>query len=80
VVRELRFLEPLTVSLLSSSRIVPPAGLAGGGPGACGRNQLVLPDGEGQELPGSTELAVPAGTLLRIETPGGGGYGEVGDG
>ncbi len=80
VVRELRFLEPLTVSLLSSSRIVPPAGLAGGGPGACGRNQLVLPDGEGQELPGSSELAVPAGTLLRIETPGGGGYGEVGDG
>jgi 5-oxoprolinase (ATP-hydrolysing) len=77
VVRELRFLEPMTVSLLSSSRRVPPAGLAGGGPGACGRNQLLLPDGRTQELPGCTELEVPAGALLRIATPGGGGYGPL---
>lgn len=77
VIRELRFLAPMTVSLLSGSRRVPPAGLAGGGPGACGRNQLVLPDGSSQELPGSTELEVPAGARLRIETPGGGGYGAV---
>jgi 5-oxoprolinase (ATP-hydrolysing) len=80
VIRELRFLEPMTVSLLSGSRQVPPAGLAGGGPGACGRNQLTLPDGSAQELPGSTELQVAAGALLRIETPGGGGYGQPGAG
>jgi len=78
VIRELRFLEEMTVSLLSSCRRVPPAGLAGGGPGACGRNRLLLPDGRWQELPGSTELTLPAGALLRIETPGGGGYGEAG--
>ncbi len=78
VVRELRFLEPCTVSLLTGSRRQPPAGLAGGGAGACGRNQLQLPDGSIQELPGCTELAVPAGALLRIATPGGGGYGAAG--
>jgi 5-oxoprolinase (ATP-hydrolysing) len=80
VIRELRFLESMTVSLLSGSRRVRPAGLAGGEPGACGRNQLTLPDGSSQELPGSTELQVPAGALLRIETPGGGGYGDAGTG
>lgn len=77
VIRELRFLAPMTVSLLTGSRRVPPAGLAGGSPGACGRNQLLLPNGTSQELPGCTELQVPAGALLRIETPGGGGYGEM---
>lgn len=77
VIRELRFLEPMTVALLTSSRREPPAGLAGGRPGACGRNRLQLPDGSDQELPGSTELAVPAGARLCIETPGGGGYGEA---
>jgi 5-oxoprolinase (ATP-hydrolysing) len=80
VVRELRFLEPATVSLLTGSRRVPPAGLAGGSPGVCGRNQLVLPGGSSRELPGCTELDVPAGALLRIETPGGGGYGEASHG
>ena len=40
VVRQLRFLEPMQVSLISGSRLVPPAGLAGGEPGACGRNLL----------------------------------------
>jgi 5-oxoprolinase (ATP-hydrolysing) len=78
VIRALRFLEPMTVSLLSGSRRVPPAGLAGGSPGACGRNRLLLPDGSSRELPGSTELQLPAGALLTIETPGGGGYGEPG--
>jgi 5-oxoprolinase (ATP-hydrolysing) len=77
VIRELRFLEPMTLSLLTSSRRVPPAGLAGGGPGACGVNRLLLPDGSSQELPGCAELEVPAGALLRMETPGGGGYGEA---
>jgi 5-oxoprolinase (ATP-hydrolysing) len=80
VIRELRFLEPMTLSLLTGSRRVPPAGLAGGGPGACGVNRLLLPDGSSQELPGCTELEVPAGALLRMETPGGGGYGEASPG
>jgi N-methylhydantoinase B/oxoprolinase/acetone carboxylase alpha subunit len=40
----------------------------------------VLPGGSSRELPGCTELDVPAGALLRIETPGGGGYGEASHG
>ena len=75
VVRELRFLEPMTVALLSGSRRVPPFGLAGGAPGRCGHNAIARADGLWQELPGCAELAVAPGDRLRIETPGGGGYG-----
>lgn len=75
VVRQLRFLEPMTVSLLSSARLEPPPGLAGGRAGACGCNTLVLPDGQRQTLPGCVTVTVPAGGLLQIETPGGGGFG-----
>ena len=75
VVRQLCFLEPLTVALLSGSRRVQPFGLAGGGPGQCGRNLLQRLDGSWQDLGGCAELTVAAGERLRIETPGGGGYG-----
>ncbi len=75
VVRRLRFLEPMTAAILSSSRQVPPFGLAGGGVGALGRNRLIRSDGSELELDGSVELAVAAGDALVIETPGGGGYG-----
>jgi 5-oxoprolinase (ATP-hydrolysing) len=75
VVRELRFLAPLTVAILSGSRRVPPFGLAGGEPGRCGRNAMAPAGGDWQELPGCAELAVGPGDRLRIETPGGGGYG-----
>jgi len=77
VIRALRLLEPMTVSLLSNCRQVPPPGLAGGEPGACGRNRVQLPGGEMQELPGCCALELPAGALLSIETPGGGGYGRA---
>jgi 5-oxoprolinase (ATP-hydrolysing) len=76
VVRELRFLAPLTVALLSGSRRVPPFGLAGGEPGRCGRNGLARAGAGWQELPGCAELMVAPGDRLRIETPGGGGYGS----
>jgi 5-oxoprolinase (ATP-hydrolysing) len=68
--RELEFLEPLAVSLISQRRTIAPFGLAGGAPGAKGRNLL-----NGAELPGSFEIQVKPGDRLRIETPGGGGYG-----
>ena len=77
VVRRLRFLEPMTVSILSGSRQVPPFGLAGGGPGAPGRNILFSSSGGTQELAGSAQLAVNPGDQLVIETPGGGGYGQA---
>ena len=75
VVRQLRFLEPVTAALISGSRRVAPAGLAGGLPGACGRNSWIGPDGSIRQLEGSCELELQAGEALRIETPGGGGYG-----
>jgi 5-oxoprolinase (ATP-hydrolysing) len=75
LIRELRFLEPLTVALISGSRLQAPEGLAGGGPGALGRNLLISQDGDPELLPGCFERQLAAGDRLRIETPGGGGYG-----
>ena len=75
VVRQLRFLEPMAAALISGSRRVAPAGLAGGGAGACGRNSLIGPDGSIRPLAGCCELELEPGQALRIETPGGGGYG-----
>ncbi|NLB05490.1 MAG: 5-oxoprolinase, partial [Desulfobulbaceae bacterium] len=75
VVRRLRFLEAMTATLLSSRRLTPPYGLAGGGPGACGRNRLIRADGRVIELRGDDEVQVRAGDQIVIETPGGGGYG-----
>jgi 5-oxoprolinase (ATP-hydrolysing) len=74
-VRRLRFLEPLTAAIVSSSRRVPPYGLAGGLPGACGRNAVERRDGGTEELPGVAQTLMAPGDVLVIETPGGGGYG-----
>ncbi len=75
VVRRLTFLEPLTAAIVSSSRRVPPYGLAGGLPGACGRNALESASGEIEELPGVAQTRMEPGDVLVVETPGGGGYG-----
>ena len=75
LIREIRFLEPLTVALISGSRLQAPEGLAGGGPGAPGLNLLIPQDGDAKLLPGCFERQLAAGDRLRIETPGGGGYG-----
>ncbi|MCL6505099.1 MAG: hydantoinase B/oxoprolinase family protein, partial [Pirellulales bacterium] len=76
VVRQLEFLKPLTISLLSQRRgPYPPYGLAGGQPGALGRNTLLRASGETLNLPGCAQLEVQPGDVLVIETPGGGGYG-----
>jgi 5-oxoprolinase (ATP-hydrolysing) len=74
-VRRLRFLEPLTAAIVSSSRRVPPYGLAGGLPGARGRNAVERASGEVEELPGVAQTRVEPGDVLVVETPGGGGYG-----
>ena len=73
--RSYEFLAPVTVSLLCERRVLAPYGLAGGQPGARGRNSVVKSDGEPQQLPGRVTLELAAGDRLRIETPGGGGYG-----
>jgi 5-oxoprolinase (ATP-hydrolysing) len=76
IVREIEFLRPLQVSLLTQHRVVAPYGREGGEAGQCGRQTL-----NGEELPGIAAFAANAGDRLVIETPGGGGWGkwEVGD-
>jgi 5-oxoprolinase (ATP-hydrolysing) len=74
-IRRLRFLEPMTATILSSNRVTAPYGLEGGGPGQCGRNTLVRHDGQVIALQGNDEVAVDSGDVIVIETPGGGGFG-----
>jgi N-methylhydantoinase B len=71
VVRELRALEPCRLSLLTQRRLLAPRGAHGGGDGLPGRNIL-----NGEELPAFASVDLVAGDLLRIETPGGGGWGR----
>ncbi|MCE7079362.1 hydantoinase B/oxoprolinase family protein [Streptomyces sp. ST2-7A] len=78
VVRRLRFLEPMSVTLLGGHRRVPPYGMAGGSPGALGRDAMVGADGERRELRGRDAVEAAAGDLLVIGTPGGGGWGMPG--
>jgi 5-oxoprolinase (ATP-hydrolysing) len=77
VVRRIRFLEPMTVTTLSSHRKVPPFGLHGGQPGKCGANVLWRKDGPVIELEGNDEIRVRAGDVFIMKTPGGGGFGFV---
>ncbi|HPE00816.1 MAG TPA: hydantoinase B/oxoprolinase family protein [Burkholderiaceae bacterium] len=74
-VRRVRFLEPMTASILSNGRREAPFGLAGGAPGAPGRNRLERADGRVEELGHLGSVEVGPGDVFVIETPGGGGYG-----
>ena len=76
VVRKLRFLEPMTATLLTSHRVVPPFGLEGGRPGACGRNTVERAGGATEPLGGNDEASLQPGDAIVIETPGGGGFGS----
>jgi 5-oxoprolinase (ATP-hydrolysing) len=79
LVRELEFTAPVTASILSERRTRAPFGLAGGAPGATGRNLRIAADGSVEELPGRVRVVLAPGERLRIETPGGGGYGAPTD-
>ncbi len=67
----------MTVSTLSGHRRVPPYGMAGGAPGALGRNRVERADGSSVTLAGCDSVEVQPGDILVIETPGGGGYGSA---
>ena len=75
VVRELEALAAMRFSLLTERRRHPPPGARGGAPGACGRNLLLRGNGP-EQLPAKAEGDLRPGDRLRIETPGGGGYGR----
>jgi 5-oxoprolinase (ATP-hydrolysing) len=77
LVREVEFLAPLELSILSQHRVSAPFGMAGGRAGAVGYQVIVRPDGSRRELQGIDGCEVEPGDRLVLETPGGGGYGEV---
>ncbi len=79
-VREIEFLAPMALSLLTQHRVEAPYGLAGGGPGERGRQTLIRADGKREELPPSAAREVEPGDRLLLETPGGGGFGVLTEG
>jgi 5-oxoprolinase (ATP-hydrolysing) len=78
MVRQIQALESLEVSLVTSRRgPYPPLGLEGGESGQLGSNTWIGSDGQRRVLPASCQIRVHAGESIRIETPGGGGYGAI---
>lgn len=76
--RRVRFLSPMTASILSNGRVVPSFGMDGGGPGALGANWVERADGTVEKLGHIASVQMQAGDVFVIQTPGGGGYGEPG--
>ena len=76
IVREIRFLEAMDVSILSGHRQIAPPGLMGGDPGMIGHTHILRANGAIDELGATGSASVEPGDRIRVETPGGGGYGE----
>ncbi|MBV8207661.1 MAG: hydantoinase B/oxoprolinase family protein [Acidobacteria bacterium] len=77
LVREIELLTDAQVTLLADRRKRGPYGLAGGEPGAPGRSLLIGKDGNTTELPAKCSIAACKGDRVRIESPGGGGWGDL---
>jgi 5-oxoprolinase (ATP-hydrolysing) len=75
MIREIEFLRPLTLSLITSRRTTAAFGLNGGQSGQPGC-QILQHQNQEAPLPGCVSISVAAGDRLRVETPGGGGYGH----
>ena len=79
-VRRVRFLEPMTASILSNGRVHGAFGMAGGQAGQVGINRVVRADGRTEELDHIGQAEMLAGDVFEIHTPGGGGFGQrIGD-
>ena len=76
LVRTVQFQAPVNVTIVSERRRRPPYGLSGGQPGALGRNTLTRA-GQTSVLPGKAAVQLDSGDEIRIETPGGGGWGKA---
>jgi 5-oxoprolinase (ATP-hydrolysing) len=74
-VRRIRFLEPMTASILSNGRVHPAFGIAGGQSGAPGINQVMRTDGHVEVLKHIGQVEMAPGDVFEIHTPGGGGFG-----
>lgn len=77
IVRKLRFLDPMTVTVLTSHRITAPHGAAGGGQGQTGENSVIRQDGTAEALQGNDEVQMTSGDVFVLKSPGGGGYGKA---
>jgi 5-oxoprolinase (ATP-hydrolysing) len=76
VIRELTFLEPVSLSVLSQHRVVQPYGLKGGEAGMTGINTIKFADGTTKELSWKDGDELKTGDRFILHTPGGGGFGE----
>jgi N-methylhydantoinase B len=76
IIREIEVLTDAQVTLLADRRSRGPYGLAGGSDGSPGRTVIVRRDGSQEELPGKTSIRLQSGERVRIESPGGGGWGK----
>ncbi len=76
IVREIEVLTDAQVTLLADRRSRGPYGLAGGADGAPGRTLIIRRDGSADEIPGKTSVRLRSGERVRIESPGGGGWGR----
>jgi N-methylhydantoinase B len=77
IIREIEVLTDATVTVLSDRRTLRPYGLAGGGEGQAGRTSVVREDGSLELLPGKSSARLKQGERVRIESPGGGGWGSI---
>ena len=75
IVREIEMLTDAEVTLLADRRLRGPWGLNGGSDGAPGKTSVIRLDGTVEELPGKFNVRLSKGERIRIETPGGGGWG-----
>lgn len=76
VCKRIRFLEPVTLSLLTQRRVEKPFGVEGGEAGSCGEQVLIGADGEELVLTGNGSWELAADTVLEMRTPGGGAWGR----
>jgi N-methylhydantoinase B len=76
IIREIEVLTDAQVTLLADRRSRGPYGLNGGADGVPGRTVVIRNDGREEELPGKTSTRLRAGERVRIESPGGGGWGK----
>lgn len=75
-IRRLRFLEPMTASILANRRRIAPFGLRGGEPGEPGKTYVIRQDGSKLDLGATGSADMQPGDVFVVETPGGGGYGK----
>ena len=77
VVREIEVLADAEVTILADRCNTAPYGLSGGDPGKCGRSIVIRENGAQEEVPGKTSVRLRRGERIRIESPGGGGWGKA---